>query len=82
MSIIYKRMMHQLINSWNKTHKPYFLVVNCFPYFSTGINLERWTLYVYNMDAGVKVYESEGESFIKLYNKLEDEWDKIKGDSE
>lgn len=23
-------MMHQLINSWNKTHKPYFLVVNCF----------------------------------------------------
>ena len=24
-------------------------------------------------------YESEGESFIKLYNKLEDEWDKIKG---
>ena len=26
--------------------------------------------------------ESEGESFIKLYNKLEDEWDKIKGDSE
>lgn len=74
--------MHQLINSWNKTHKPYFLVINCFPYFSTGINLERWTLYVYNMDTRVKVYESEGESFIKLYNKLEDEWDKIKGDSE
>ena len=46
------------------------------------INLERWTLYVYNMDTRVKVYESEGESFIKLYNKLEDEWDKIKGDSE
>lgn len=46
--------MHQLINSWNKTHKPYFLVVNCFPYFSTGINLERWTLYVYNMDTRVK----------------------------
>lgn len=46
------------------------------------VNLALKLLVLYNMDTRVKVYESEGESFIKLYNKLEDEWDKIKGDSE
>jgi hypothetical protein len=37
---------------------------------------------IYNLDTDTLIYRSRGNSFIRLYNKLEHEWDKIKGDSE
>ena len=74
--------MHQLIDDWNKAHKPYFVEFCVFPCLKSGESLEEWTMSIYNLDTDTLIYRSRGNSFIRLYNKLEHEWDKIKGDSE